>query len=420
MEIEVLTDRKIVKQSNVLNTAKYNLSAVAIDILHVFLAQILQEDKNLKTYRIKISELEEKLNRRLNRKYLDIATDELMSNFIRLKRDNGDIYKLNWASACLLSKNYIEFKASDELKEFVLNLKNYFVQINYVDIAKLKTFYAKRLYMLFSQFVSSGYYVVKVTDLKYILDIENKASYKDYYDFKKRVVLPSIEQVNKLSNLSVSFNEIKEGKKIERLEFFIEKKVLEEKIVTDSDIVKSIISYFKEITYSKERMTVNIKNRIKELLKEYSENEIKITIKYFYNKWKDDPEFSKYITLKTLLNSKFEDRLIEAETFVSDYEEALDLLNQFVDSFQEELSKEVPDFSGLDSLPFIIIEKLLFWNRKYSNEEIIETIRQSLFDSNQNPKIAKYISISKILDRKFPERVLSSKKEDPLSSWLNK
>lgn len=422
MKVEVLTDRRIVKQSNVLNTAKYSLSAVAVDILHVFLAQILQEDNDLRTYRIKISELEKKLGRRLNRKYLDSATDEIMSNFIKLNKDNGDIYKLNWASSCLLSKGFVEFKASEELKEFVLNLKSYFVQTNYLEIAKLKTFYAKRFYMLFSQFVNSGFYIVKLEDLKYILDLEKSSAYKEYYDFKKRVIFPALEQVNKYSNLSVSLEEIKSGRKIDRLKFMIEKKPEAKEEVKESEIVQEFIKYFKETTGSKEVMTVKIKNRIKELLNEYLIEELQYVVYYFNRKWKDIPEFSKFISLKTLLNDKFEERLIESENFIRKQTNALELLNLIINKFSDLLLIEVPGFNGVESLPIGLVEKIIFWKRDFSNEEILNGISYTVSEWKKDPKMNKYLFLSKILNRKFPERIIASKSSavDPMEEWLNK
>lgn len=225
MVVETLTDRKVVKQSNILNTAKYTLSALSTDILHLFLAQIYKEDKDFKEFNISIKEIENKLEKRINRKYIETVCKELTTNSIRLKEEDNTVVFVNWASVAKynLKKNFLVLKISEELKNHLLELKSLFVQTSYKEISKLKTFYSKRLYMLFLQYKTSGFYTILIEDLKFILDIEENHSYDNYFDFKKRVLTPSIKQINEKTSLNISLKEIKQGRKTIRLEFSIKK-----------------------------------------------------------------------------------------------------------------------------------------------------------------------------------------------------
>lgn len=215
-----LSDRKVIKQSYKLNRAKYSLSALGIDILFLFFAQIKKEDVEFKQFHVAIKDLEKKLGKKIHREYLEEVTDEFLSNIIRIQ-DGDTILKCNIVSSARfnLKEGWLTLKISDDLKSYLLGVDSYFSLTNYANVTKIKGAHGKRIYSMMSQYKKLKKYKISVDDLLYELDLEDK--YKNYYDFKKYVIEPSVKNISEKTDLIVSYNEIKTGRKVTDLEFFI-------------------------------------------------------------------------------------------------------------------------------------------------------------------------------------------------------
>lgn len=77
-----------------------------------------------------------------------------------------------------------------------------------------------RLYEMFKSFQKLTSCSFKIEDLKQNLQCEN---YQRYPDFKRKVIVPAVEEINTVTDISVSFVEIKEGRKVVKLKFFLSK-----------------------------------------------------------------------------------------------------------------------------------------------------------------------------------------------------
>ena len=75
-----------------------------------------------------------------------------------------------------------------------------------------------RIYEMLHQFKSTGFFVEKVEKLKYRLKIEEK--YESYSAFKKYVLEQAQKELEQ-TDMAFTFKEIKNGRKIDRLEFKI-------------------------------------------------------------------------------------------------------------------------------------------------------------------------------------------------------
>lgn len=97
---------------------------------------------------------------------------------------------------CMLGKGYTKFK-----REEALALSRTASQILYVRLCRLLDF---RLWR------------TGLDELRIILEAE---SYVRYSNFKQKVLLPVVQEINDYTDLCVSFTEIKEGKTVVKLEF---------------------------------------------------------------------------------------------------------------------------------------------------------------------------------------------------------
>ncbi len=93
-------------------------------------------------------------------------------------------------------------------------------------VTQLDGFYSIRLYrMLIENKWKSNILEISLDDLKFSLDLEDKPSYNDIDNLKRRIIRPSVKEINDLSNISINKVEnIKSGLSIVGLRFIYEYK----------------------------------------------------------------------------------------------------------------------------------------------------------------------------------------------------
>jgi len=196
--------------------------------------------------------------------------------------------------------------------------------------------------------------------------------------------------------------------------------------------IEEIITHLNHAADRNFRISKDTKTRIKNLLLSgsFSVSDFKKVNVYFTKIWGSNPEMSKYLRPQTLYNGKFETRLEEAEQFFEGLSKYQKDIEKICHKFHRLISMEiypknkliasetqiVEDFCS--ELPLSLQTSIIHWLEKgYSVEEITNVIEITIDNWSKKPELEKHISISKILDQKFPERaaavkrILSKKKE---------
>ena len=105
----------------------------------------------------------------------------------------------------------------------VFNKDNPFTQLKIKDVMPLGG-YALKLYPLFIQNEFRNIFEVDLIQLKSALNI-NIDAYPDFKDFKKRVLKPSVDQINSLTEMNIEYKATKKsGRKATHVEFKVTKK----------------------------------------------------------------------------------------------------------------------------------------------------------------------------------------------------
>lgn len=115
---------------------------------------------------------------------------------------------------------YIEFH--EDLMPYIANLKARYTKYELVNIGAFTSTHTIRLYELCSQYKTVGKREIKIDDLKDWLQVKGK--YDLYADFRKRVIEPSVNEINKKSDLLISIEPVKRGRSIVALTFTIKSK----------------------------------------------------------------------------------------------------------------------------------------------------------------------------------------------------
>lgn len=220
-----LSKRMLVKQSYQLNNARYRLNAIEMDIVLKLITEIKKEHAEFYPYRFKVKDIEERLGKKLNRESLKNVAEKLLSKPLKIPRENKGFLVINWIShfEYIASSGVIEVSFDPKLKPYLLQLQSHFVIADLEQLLKLTSEYAKRFYMLFKQRENQiADYTIEVEELQNMLQVPK--SLKRYADFKSKCITPSIKQINERTELQITLEEIKEGRRVKSLKFNIQKK----------------------------------------------------------------------------------------------------------------------------------------------------------------------------------------------------
>ena len=225
--------RRIVKKSNNYVLSKYALTAQEQKIVLLCISKIKnnQDINEELSFSFNTNEIKEFLGYNSNRIYQDLH--KISNNLVSKKVDiyNDELGKFDvYAPFPDTSYSNGEFRInfSKRLNPELINLKSKFTYY-YLDLIKNLSTYSLRIYEILKSFQFQGKYQVAVEELKEMIGVierdqeNNKVidKYKQYSDFKKRVLKVSEEEISNETDIKFTIKEIKIGKKVTELMFTI-------------------------------------------------------------------------------------------------------------------------------------------------------------------------------------------------------
>lgn len=132
--------------------------------------------------------------------------------------------KTRWISSILYfpEEGKISLRFAQDMLPYLSELKRTFTKYKLEHIGKMTSVYAIRLYELLAQWQKTGSREVELDWLKAQFQIADQ--YANMNDFKKRVLDPAVKDINKHSNLKVSWSQRKTGRRVTHLTFSFEEK----------------------------------------------------------------------------------------------------------------------------------------------------------------------------------------------------
>jgi plasmid replication initiation protein len=121
----------------------------------------------------------------------------------------------------------IEVSLSDSILPHIIDLEQY-ASFKLENILYLNSSYAIKIYQLLAQYKKIGVRDIGINELRSILGIENLSAYKLYGNIKTRILDISKREINQKTDLTLSYSEIKKGRKVEAIKFKITQKVTQE------------------------------------------------------------------------------------------------------------------------------------------------------------------------------------------------
>lgn len=243
-----MKNRNIVKQDYQLINAKYKLSTAEIRFVMVALTQLENEDTEFTEYEIKVSELEEKLQAEQNETRLKQFAKKLLSKPLEVPTEDGFILA-NWFADIEYIKGQAKFRVSfsKKLKPYLLDLKKRYVSYNLKNILPLTSSYSVRIYQMLKEYEKLKIRYIKVDELMDILQVPN--SYKIYNRFKEKVLQVAEKELAEHTDICFTFEEEKEGRKVDRLILRIYPNKQQEQGLFDAELSSDLKPYINKKIY---------------------------------------------------------------------------------------------------------------------------------------------------------------------------
>ena len=162
-------------------------------------------------------------------KTLKTACDNLFTRQFTYQRYNSkgkvEQVKSRWVQSVVYaeSDSYIKIKFADEVLPLITMLEKHFTSYELQQVASLKSIHAIRLYELLIQYRTVGKLEISLSDLRLKLGIAD-GKYPTMNNFKARVLDVGIQQINEHSDITVKYEQVKQGRTIIGFKFSFKQK----------------------------------------------------------------------------------------------------------------------------------------------------------------------------------------------------
>ena len=126
-----------------------------------------------------------------------------------------------WIDTAEMNGDQIDITLSESLSPYLLDLTRDFTKYELMNVLPLRGKYAIRLFELFKSYQYQGQWVVKLEELREIINCDKYPAFKE---FNRNGLKSSIEEVNTFTELFVTYRTEKAGRLIDTIIFKIEDK----------------------------------------------------------------------------------------------------------------------------------------------------------------------------------------------------
>lgn len=215
-------------QSNILTSARYELTKLEKNILYLAMREMKPTDAPGQLYYVSTVELRDRTGEDVRKPRLRLVTKSLLGRVLEADLPNGNLLQTHFFSSIeyIAGSGTLEIAVDAKLRPYYGYLKSHFTTFQ-LDLAiSLSSIYAKRFYEILSMYkhLPDKVFRISLDKLKLQLGLTDKDTGKDKYplyaDVKRNVLKPA-EEINTATDLAFTYREIKRGRKVVELEFTV-------------------------------------------------------------------------------------------------------------------------------------------------------------------------------------------------------
>ena len=230
---QVSAERKqyVAKSNQVIQKSRYHLTIQQQKLILYLISKIRPNDTEFKEYIFDLKDICNILGVEINgANYIRFkeSLKKIADTSFWLEIDGKDrLYR--WIDDIEINNNetQIKIKLDEHLKPFLLQLKESFTYYQLENVLCFDCKYSFRLYELFKSYEFKTDITLSVDDLKKYLMAENK--YDRFTLFKTNVLNKAIDEINKYTDINISYSLIRENRIIKYIKFELYRSVMLEK-----------------------------------------------------------------------------------------------------------------------------------------------------------------------------------------------
>lgn len=143
-----------------------------------------------------------------------------------LTMEDGSEVLVGWLAKVTTNKKsgIVEVKLDEDLVPYLFDLGQRFTKYQLKNILGMKSQFSVRFYEIAKSYEFKQAITFDLDDLKRQLMVDDVPSYANFKDFRKKVLEPAEREINDLTDISISFQPIKRGRKVVQIQLSIQKK----------------------------------------------------------------------------------------------------------------------------------------------------------------------------------------------------
>lgn len=230
-----LDKQDLVYQHNSLIIASYDMSSMEQKLFLMLVSTIKKDDDKITRTVFRVRDIAETMGITSQSLYRDLPKicKELMKKVIEIKQEDG-----SWKMFSIIS--FAEYKSKEgklvleihrEAEPYLLKLKEMFTVYKLENVIDLKSKYSIRLYQQSKRCAFKGGDLIDLKEFRKILKLEKK-TYDRFDCITSKVLKPAIEEINNKTDINVSYETVKDGRKVCAIKLNVKNKVTTKKIVS--------------------------------------------------------------------------------------------------------------------------------------------------------------------------------------------
>ena len=226
----------VVKSNSLIQQSRFSLSTQQQKIILFIISQIEPYDEELKLYTFKITDFcnvcgiepQGNMYNLIKRQIKSISDKSLW-----IETEQGETL-VRWIEKPYIDKKSgtIQIKLDEEMKPYLLQLKEKFTEYELIYTLNFKSKYSIRLY----EFLKSIHYdklkaythTVSIDKFQKVLD----SNYENFKDFHTRVLKPAQKEINAYSDIIFEYELITEGRRTTAIKITVNPKPIGDKFAT--------------------------------------------------------------------------------------------------------------------------------------------------------------------------------------------
>ncbi|MCM1224589.1 MAG: replication initiation protein [Lachnospiraceae bacterium] len=143
-----------------------------------------------------------------------------------LTLEDGSETLVGWLAKVTTNKRsgIAKIKLDEDLVPYLFDLGQKFTQYQLYNILAMKSAFSVRIYELLKSYAFQKSKTFDIDELKRLLSIDGLITYKNFNNFRTKILERVQTEINEVTDLNISFEPVTKGRKVVKVKFRIEQK----------------------------------------------------------------------------------------------------------------------------------------------------------------------------------------------------